>query len=125
MQALVCFPQLLSFMSCARNVFSVFLISLCLIVSGSFLPVVVAYSTQVCFQVTIVACTAICSKFPSFLKLLIARYHWSCEETTPLLLGTKYSDEIASDAIITCLCTNKCPYSFGIVKKVNSIVEGA
>ena len=118
------FPPLLSFMSYARNVFSVFSISMCFIVSGSFLPVIVAYSTQVCFQNTTVACTAICSKFPSFLKLLIARYHLSCEETTSLLLGNKYSDEIARDAIITCMSTNKCSYSFGIVKKVNSIVEG-
>ena len=103
-------------MSYTRNVFSLFSISLCFIVSGSFLPVMVAYSTQVCFQVTIVACTAMCSKFPPFLKLLIARYHLSCEETIPLLLGNKYSDEIARGAIITRMSTNNCPYSFGIVK---------
>ena len=100
----------MSFMSYARNVFSVFSISLCFIVFGVFLPVIVAYSTQVCFQVIIVACTAMCSKFPPFLKLLITRYHLSCEETTPLLLGNKYSDEIARGAIITRMCTNKCSY---------------
>ena len=112
-------------MSYARNVFSVISISLCFIVSGSFLLVMVAYSTQVWFQVTIVACTAMCSKFPHFLKLLIARYHLSCKETIPLLLGNKYSDEIARGAIITRMCTNKCSYSLDIVRKVNSIVEGA
>ena len=112
-------------MSYARNVFSVFSISLCFIVSGFFLPVIVAYSTPVCFQVTIVACTAVCSKFPSFLNLLITRYHLSYEEITPLLLGNKYSDEIARRAITTRMCTNKCPYSLGILKEVNSIVEGA
>ena len=79
----------------------------------------------ICFQVTIVACTAVCSKFTPFLKLIIARYHLSYEETTPLLLGKKYSDEIAHRAIITCMCTNKCPYSLSIVKEVYSIVEGA
>ena len=102
-----------------------FSISLCFIVSGSFLPVIVAYFTQVCFQVTVVDCTAMCSKFPPFLKLLIARYHLSCKETTPLLLSNKYFDEIARRVIITRMCTNKCPYSLGIVKEVNSIVEGA
>ena len=85
----------------------------------------VAYSTPVCFQVTIAACTAMCSKFPHFLKLLIARYHLSCKETIPLLLGNKYSDKIARGAIITRMCTNKCSYSLDIVKKVNSIVERA
>ena len=86
----------------------------------------VAYSTQVCFQVTIVACTAMCPKFTPFLKLLIARYQLSYEEeTTTLLLGNKYSDEIARRAIITRMCTNKCPYPLGIVKEVKSIVEGA
>ena len=100
-------------MSYAGNVFSVFSISLCFIVSGSFLPAIVAYSTPVCFQVTIVACTAVCSKFTPFLKLLTARYHLLCDETTPLLLGDKYSDEIARRAIITRMCTNKCPYSLG------------
>ena len=110
-------------MSYARKVFWVFSISLCFLVSGSFLLVIVAYSTQVCFQVTIVACTAICSKFPPFLKLLIARYHLSCEETTPLLLGTKYSDQSARGAIITCMCTNKCSYSFGIDKKSTVLLE--
>ena len=112
-------------MSYARNVSSVFSISLGAIVSGSFLPDIVAYSTQVCFQVTIVACTAMCTKLPPFLKLLIARYHLSCEETATLLLANKYSDEIARHAIITRMCTNKCPYSLGIVKEVNGIVEGA
>ena len=97
------FSPLLSFMSYARNVFWMFSISLCFIVSGSFLPVIVAFSTKVCFQVTIVACTEICSKFPPFLKLLIARYHLSCEEITPLLLGTKYSDQSARGAIISLL----------------------
>ena len=95
------------------------------IVSGSFLSVILAYSMPVCFQVTIVACTAVCSKFTPFLKLLIARYHLSCEETAPLLLGNKYFDEIARHAIIIRMCTNKCPYSLGIVKEVNSIAEGA
>ena len=119
------FPPLLSFVSFPRNVFSLFTISLCFILYGSFLPVIVAYSTPVCFQVTIVACTAVCSKFTPFLKLLIARYHLSCEETTLLLLGNKYSDEIARRAIIARMCTNKCPYSLGIVEEVNRIVEGA
>ena len=109
-------------MSYARNVFWVFSISLCFIVSGSFLPVIVAYSTQVCFLV-IVACTAICSKFPAFLKLLIARCHLSCEKPTPLLLGTKYSDQSTHGAIITCMCTNKCAYSFGIDKKSTVLLE--
>ena len=110
-------------MSYARNVFSVFSINLCFIVSGSFLPVMVAYSTQVCFQVTIVACTAMCSKFPPFLKPLIARYHFSCEEIIPLLLGNKYSNEIARGAIITRMCTNKCSYSLGIVKKSTVLLK--
>ena len=110
-------------MSYARNVFSVFSISLGFIVSDSFLSVIVAYSTRVCFQVTIVACTAMCSKFPSFLKLLIARYHLSCEETTPLLLGNKYFDEIACGAIISRMCTNKCSYSLCIVKKSTVLLK--
>ena len=66
-----------------------------------------------------------CSKIPPFLKLLVARYHLSCEETTLLLLGNKYSDEIARGAIISRMCTNKYSYSLGIVKKVNDIVKGA
>ena len=64
-----------------------------------------------------------CSKIPPFLKLLVARYHLSCEETTPLLFGNRYSDEIARGAIIISMYTNKCSYSLGIVKKVNSIVK--
>ena len=116
-------------MSYARNVFWVFSISLCFIVSDSHLPVMIAYSTQVMFPslgnitCTIVACTTICSKFPPFLKLLIARYHLSCEETTPLLLITKYSDQSARGAIITCMCTNKCSYSFGTDKKSTVLLE--
>ena len=72
-------------MSYARNMFS---ISLCFIVSDSFLPVMVAYSMQVCFQVAIVGCTAMCSKCPPFLKLLIARYHLSCDHVAAVFLDT-------------------------------------
>ena len=42
---------------------------------------------------------------------------------TPLLLGTKYSDQSARGAIITCMCTNKCSYSFGIDKKSTVLLE--
>ena len=64
-----------------------------------------------------------CSKFSPFLKLLNARYHLSCEGTTLLLLGNKYSDEIARRYKITRMCTNKCPYSLDMVKKSTVLLK--